>query len=453
MTLPSISLLSAPARLVSPARFLSSAACAALALGALTAQPAAAACSGSAGLYSCTGSDGDGLNIGNGSNAATITVETGASVSNPGGDALRARGSNNTVINHGTIAGTAPDGSDGIDGGHGLSVQNFGTITATNKGVDAEAKNDFALENHGTIHAVDKAVRNADGNNAYLYNAVGASIISDLDEGFETGDNARVINYGTISASDDAVQLGENALIDNYGLIESRLRGAQDANDPQDGIDIDSGTINNHAGAVIRSDDDAAIDYDGSDITSYINNWGTIAGTKGVLVETGLDAAGNPNGELANTARQVITNHGVIAGSQGTALLLGQGHDQIFAMAGSQVLGDVLMGADDDTITFAADFDGLFDGLLDGGTGFDTLEFLGLGFADLRAVTREGTAFALGFDSFSLLLSGWESLVFTDGSYAMADIAALAAVPLPGGLVLMLGGVGMLAGLRKRRRA
>lgn len=417
----------------------------ALAPLALAAPALSATCTTSGVNVNCTGSVTGGFS----SSAPDLAVRVtpGASVTNDAGDAIRVRGNNVTVTNSGTISGLRPvdqGGSDGVDGGNGLAVLNFGTITATNKAVDAEEKDGIYVQNHGTITAQDKAIRNADGNGSTLLNV--GLIESVTDEGFESGNDALVINSGTIRASDDGVQVGENATIQNYGLIESVLRGGDEA-DPQDGIDIDSGTIYNNATGTIRSDDDAAIDYDGSIITSEIHNYGTISGTIGVLTDP------------ANLARQLIVNHGLLEGREGTSLDLGAADDEVQLMAGSRLLGDAIFGMGDDSLLLgAAIYDDVTDGVMDGGTGEDTVRFTGLAFADIFSVALDNRVMTLSFDGqegrYSLLLTAWERFTFSDATYDWADVAALSPspVPLPAAGLLALGGIGALAGLRGRGR-
>lgn len=417
----------------------------ALAPLALAAPALSATCITTGLSVNCAGSVTGGFS--SGTAGLSVRVAAGAGLTNDTGDAVRVRGANVTVANYGTISGTRPaeqGGSDGVDGGDGLAVLNSGTITATGKAIDADKRNGIYIQNHGTITAQDKAIRNADGTGSTLLNA--GLIDSIADEGFESGDRALVMNYGTIRGSDDAVQVGENAVIQNYGLIESVRRGG-DAADPQDGIDIDSGTIYNAAGAVIRSDDDAAIDYDGSVIASEIHNHGTISGAIGVLTDP------------ANLARQLIVNHGLIEGRDGTSLDLGAGSDEVRLSAGSRLLGDALFGTGDDILVLGASIYGdVTDGVMDGGAGNDTILFTGLAFADIFSVALDDRVMTLSFDGregrYALQLTSWERFTFSDASYDWADVAALSpsAVPLPGGAALSLGALAALAGLRRRGR-
>lgn len=431
----------------------------------MLAAPAQAACVSNAQVVTCSALT-SGFSAGGSVGNLTITVNPYSVVANESGDGVRARGSNNTVINYGVIAGAETltvdetgerlTGTDGIDGGNNLSVYNYGLITATNKGVDAEARNGLLIENHGTITAYDKAIRNQDGLNGRLYNY--GLIESEFDEGFESGDNAYVYNGvgASIIGSDDAIQVGEGATIENHGLIHSVARGGDEAN-PQDGIDIDSGTINNYATGRILSDDDAAIDYDASDVTSYINNRGTISGTTGVLVEKG------ETGEDPNVAAQIIHNWGVIEGRNGLAVDLGAGDDSLTLYSGSTLIGGADFGADNDSLTL----DGIFTvdiaggSLLDGGTGLNTVSFLNYGIGDIISSlfgddNSVALSFALDDTAFSINLANWTTFSFGNGdSYSYAALqdalSTPAPVPVPAAGLLLVSGLAGCAALRRRR--
>lgn len=449
------------------------------AMAAMTA-PAQAACNVNSTPITCSGVS-TGFTRNSDYNNLDIQVQTGAVVTRGSTDTIRIRGNGNTVTNNGTIIGDGANNEDdrtdaidggndltvynygsidasnmGVDGRENLTVYNYGSINALNKGIDAELETGLEVYNYGSITAVSKGIRNQDGTNARLENY--GLIESETHEGFESGDNAYVYNAegASIIGSDDAIQVGENAEIHNHGLIHSVARGGDEEN-PQDGIDIDSGYIHNYATGVILSDDDAAIDYDGSDITSYIDNYGTISGTTGVLVEKG------ETGEEPNVAGQIIRNWGLIEGRDGLALDLGAGDDSLTLYAGSRLIGGADFGADNDSLIL----DGIFGediaggALLDGGTGLNDVTFLNYGIGDIVAsLFDDELAVVLSFASdestFSINLANWTSFTFADGatySYAALQDAldVPAAVPVPAAGLLMLGGLAGLAALRRRR--
>ncbi len=406
----------------------------------LFATPGLAACVSVLPNITCTGVAAGFTNTTNGLN---VTVEAGATVSRTTADAFRLQGTGVTVTNDGTITGGSPGQNfDGIDGGTNLTVKNTGTITGTNRGIDANNLNGLTVENSGTITGGDRGIRNGDGSGARITNS--GRIESANDEGVETGNDAVVKNLagGIIRGSDDALQVGENALIENWGLIESLLRGGDEA-DPQDAIDIDSGIINNYASGIIRSDDDAAIDFDPSVNASTITNWGLISGTLGVTVD-GLDGGA-----------QTINNHGTIEGRTGTALDLGAGDDLVNLYIGSTLDGDVDMGADDDRLTVFGDAVQaiLGDAALAGGEGFDILRFADLKPWDLLRATFTGDAAEFVFESdpaYVLRLTGWERFGFGDRELTAAQVTA--AIPLPATGLLLIPALAALFRLRRRRR-
>jgi len=412
-----------------------------------------------------TGFNQDVVNSGANLDDITLTVQPGATVSGTGEDAVKVD-DGLTLVNDGTISGLGAD-DDGIDADDDADIQNNGTISATNKAVDAgnglilvndgtitslnegvEAGGDAYIENNGTIVATEKGVDA--GNGLDLVND--GIIRSLLNEGIEADDDAYIENLGTVEGFDDALQVGENAIIVNFGRIENTQTVA-DLADPtveaQDAIDIDSGEIINMTGGVIRSTTNAAIDYDPSTIAvSTVTNMGEISGT--VAIET----------DPANDKSQEIANFGLIAGTSGLALNLGGGDDSYTQFEGGMIVGGADFGSGDDTMTLIGSFDGLIGGqgaIFDGGEDEDTFEVADYAFSDVAA-TLLGSVLKLGFDdgksAFSLRLVNWEFFDFGGDVRSYAEIAAGATViPLPGSLALLLGGLGGLGVLRRRRRA
>ena len=454
---------------------------AALAVAAVpvVATPAFADCADTgSNVFVCSGSDTNGLTAPEVADV-TVTVLGGASVTN-GGDAIRARGDDAVVSNLGTVAST---GSDAIDGGDGLSVTNVGTlsgakavnagdgvsvvnagaISATDKAVDLG--DDATVTNFGTITAGNEAIETGDDATITNYGTLTATektldlgddatvtnfgtITSLESEGIEAEDGVTLTNWGTIQGFDDAVQVGENAVIVNHGLIENVGGSA----DPQDALDIDSGTVTNMSSGVIRSTLDAAIDFDASAIASTITNYGLISGTTGVLVEKGTPE------DAPNIAAQTIINHGMIIGTAGLALDLGEGADALEMHAGASLLGGADFGQGDDRLSFFDDFIGLVGGagaVLDGGEGFDLVTFATVGLADVTAFSFIDDVLSLSFNTaasdFTVALRSWEVFEFGDRRYTQAEV--IAAVPLPAGAALLIPALGLLGWAGRRRRA
>lgn len=466
-----------------------------LAAACAFAMPAAAQCvptvpdDGDA--ITCTGTDTDGVNqdalgVGN-LDDITLTIEAGANVNNSDDDTLDTilLDDNAVIANSGSLtalgddpsaiavdndaditnteSGSIASGKDAINAGGDVTVVNDGMITADDEAVQSDGDVDLTnsgtimagdkgitgtgarLINSGTFITVDKTIDVDNADDVYVDNS--GLIRSTGDEGVEAGDNATVINSGTIEALDDAVQVGLDGIITNSGRI-ANIGGAAD--DPQDAIDIDGGTITNLTGGEIVSTFDAAIDFDEGTGGGLITNeaGATISGTVAVMTDP------------ANTGGQVVDNAGKMVGTSSVALDLGDGNDEAVLRAMGLFEGDLLLGGGEDIFRVAefatGDFRKSFTAF--GGEGSDDLIFEDFVFDDItRILRRDNDVFDifLADTTFELAVrfSGFEEFFFDGGQtpVSLAAITNLSQVPLPGTAWLLAAGLGGLVLTRRRK--
>lgn len=264
-----------------------------------------------------------------------------------GGDAIRT-GSHADIRNEGEIISREsplPGRSafNGIDIGAGVDVRinNNGSILGARHGVAAER--DIRLSNQGLISGGQGSGVYSDGV-AYLSNT-GLISGGDLDlkaddhsNGVHAKSIVEITNFGTIQGGNAGLSIG-GGLVNNYGSLLSGqrfglIRGGND------GIVVSDGNGGSAASA-----------------TQLLNN-GIIRGLNGTGVKF-----------IGDFADQ-ITNAGVIGGSNGVALDLGGGDDTLTMKSGSR-----------------------FEGLVDGGSGRNTLVMDGIGFGGAQLGESRNFAF------------------------------------------------------------
>ena len=424
--------------------------------------PAAAQCAPDPAVpldfVTCTGTDLDGFS--SDADFVSIGVEPGAEVTAPG-DAIELSGDTANVFNEGDVLGTGKGldlgfdalvnnfgfidaGDDGIAAGDNLTLFNsaFGFIAATNRGVDA---GDFAgILNEGFINADNDAIRVGDSavvendNILFSFEQEGVDAGNDLtlnnfgiidagDEGVQAALRATILNEGTIVSFDDAIQVQGDGVIENTedGVIASF---------ENDAIDIDSGVVINAGQIISEGVGEAGIDVDEieaedgvfpSDRSLFVENLetGKIEGEFGIFVDA------------LNEESQTVVNAGHISGLGGVAIDLGAGDDEVFALGGAT-----------------------FDGLVEGGSGFDTLGF-GFDFDAFSVLNifSDGT-FQLASEELgggAIQFANFEFFLFDDASLEFGELKSIlppTAIPLPASAPLLIGGIALFGWVARRRR-
>lgn len=304
----------------------------------------------------------DAIRMNNPFSAGSLLIDNAGSITSATGQALDLdklqSAATTTIINR--VSGVIhSDGNDAIRPGGNASITNYGEISSSdmitadtkNDGIDFQGAAGGHVENHGLISGGRHGITTDVG--ATLINYEDGVIIGRNGSGFGSDGDGTVINYGRISGAynglvpdgdGDGVDIDYTGHIENHGIIEGLgAAGSKDGSpNGSEGIAMGGGTIINYAGAVIRSVDRGILVDDGNGNSgfgkTYLENHGTISGEKlsGVTLSGDLD--------------DTVINDGLIQGGNGIALEMGGGNDSLILLSGSR-----------------------FEGLVDGGTGRDTV--------------------------------------------------------------------------------
>ncbi len=183
----------------------------------------------------CTGTDTNGVNGGNGND--TITVEAGASVSH-NNDAIAGGDGNDYLVNNGTITATGVGFADGLQGNSGNdTLINNGTIIAGGNGMECEGNTTCVFVNTGAIEAIEQGIYAGFGvdyitntgnitsqNNVAIEGDSGNDIIANSGD---VNGNGTDISAGsgndTVMLQDGAQSSADNRLVVNGGTGTDQL--------------------------------------------------------------------------------------------------------------------------------------------------------------------------------------------------------------------------------------
>jgi hypothetical protein len=444
-----------------------------------------------------------------------VTVAPGASIlgTDRAAPPLRLSGEDQTVINAGTLANSDTlTNTNAIEGtGNGLTVDNTGLIQSGDRAIHVlGGAADFTLINRagGEILARRQAVRtevetaspNGRVENHGLISSTNGRAIQ------MRGTASSVLNTGTLIGGEEVIEGRLDFTVENHGLIAIRgvewdpaTRSWTDTGEvtDEDGVQFASGTLDNH-GVILATDDGLDIDQGlvrnraSGVIVSAAPDDAT--GSSGIdldneLQDPALDSLGLPlpppglvtivnegwiegpraiGADRAAPQPVTILNSGTLIGRGGNAIDLApiQGDTTIALFGLSAVEGDILFGAGGLNTLILGPFEtgARIDGRIAAhdGAGFEVGFGAGIGFGDFSGQLLGDDRFALGLNAGTggLRFDLFGASAFTlDGTrYAPKDFAALlrangvGVIPLPAAGWLLLGSLGLLAGVARTRR-
>jgi len=261
-------------------------------------------------------------------------------------------GDSTTIVNAATGEIRAAD-ADAVRPGERAVVENFGLIEAGatpgntgNDGVDLRGSTRSRVINRGgaTIIGAHQGV-NGSGT-LRVVNNLNGTIIGRNGSGVGSDGTGIVVNRGTIrgeytpsldiNGDGDGVDIDGRAVVENWGeIIGAGSGGVDSGGNPNnaEGLPIGGGLVNNYKGALVRGAQRAMLVDDGSggpgvDATE-VNNLGTMEGLDGFGIK------------FVGPYDDTIRNGGLIRGTNGEAVLMGDGDDTFVMLPGGSVEGIV----------------------------------------------------------------------------------------------------------------
>jgi outer membrane autotransporter protein len=317
-------------------------------IGAAT--PALADCIQSGTTITCSGPSPTGFTAAPGEDGLTVTVQPGATVSNPGNVPISVN-SNNVVTNFGSIATDVVGGAAISGAGTGNQITNAGTVAGSGANVNGIGTLGGTVMNSGTITLTgDFAI----GMFAPTATNTGTISVGDGGVGIFGGANGgSLTNSGSIVALGAGSGIGLNNNVSSVSILNSGSISVGD-----DGIGI-NGNLNNNNLTIVNS---GTITFGGcgtgilaTGTGNSILNSGTLAvaicgagggglgiqsGDSSTITNTGNITVGEFGGGISGGGDSTIVNSGRIVTGDGGAGIVVFGDNTTVSNSGTIITGE-----------------------------------------------------------------------------------------------------------------